>query len=86
MTRYYLVGVGGAPIEAFDNYDTLADAQAACLSMAEGMAEDGEDVESYEGTGEACRDGGVDCGGACPDGEGGGYWPCIIEIKEGGAA
>lgn len=72
----YRVGVGGSPPDTWDEYDTLAKAQEAALSMARDMASqisrDPEDIDLYDGS-----DDEGDEGGACPSNDTGGYWPAI---------
>ncbi|KKN27812.1 hypothetical protein LCGC14_0860750 [marine sediment metagenome] len=84
MTKYR-VGTGGTSKDTWDEYDDLADAEAACERMAEEQAdeeaEEGsepEPVDLYENDGPA---GAPPERGACPVGDCGGYWPHIVEVS-----
>lgn len=75
----YRVGLGGSPMDGRDEYETLDEAEAACLDMAREMAVreglDPDDIEIYGGEDDLCRGGGGM--GACPHNESGAYWPHI---------
>ena len=71
----WIVGVGGSPKDSWDKYYTEEEAEEACLEMAKEMAEhfrqnEGKNVEEIY-----LYDSDEYEGGACPDGEGGEYWP-----------
>ena len=75
---HYLVGLGGSPEDSREQYDTLEEATEACLRMAREMADDEEEADSvdlYDGS-----DDEGDCGGACPEGTAGDYWPHIVRV------
>lgn len=75
--KKWIVGLGGRPQETWSEYDNLEDAEDACLRLAEKMA-----VENGLDTGDVaiwyCDE--TRGGGACPEGDDGGYWPHFAPI------
>lgn len=73
----YTVGLGGSPSDSHISYETLEEAQTACLTMGREMADsEGVDPDSIVLWGDDAETG----WGACPAGHSGAYWPQIVEV------
>lgn len=76
MEKTYYVGIGGSPRDSWIEYEDFASALEAAREMAVEMCgRTGDDPDSIDTWGEDDPEIGA---GACPEGDHGGYWPCVV--------
>jgi len=76
MENKYYVGIGGSPRDSWDTYEDFAGAIEAAREMAVEMCtRTGDDPDTIDTWGEDDPAVGA---GACPEGDHGGYWPCVM--------
>jgi hypothetical protein len=79
--KTYIVGIGGSPTDTWDEYDDRDDAINAAIDMAldmaveKGLTPESVDIDTWETDDESGT-----IGGACPEGDTGGYWP-VVKVK-----